>query len=390
MPKVKLVIQGDIGPSDPWMEEYLGDDGMFSAEDCQKFLSENADATEVEVELRSNGGYADVAFDIHDQLRNSGKKIIMVGYNVKSAAVAIFLAADKEDRSLTKLAPFLIHKATIDPWLLGNMNTDQLAALATELQEYDNKLLDLYVERTGADRDVLSSEMALDKCITAERAKELGFCSTILDGQVENKVQNSSTRFITPMVSQLVQNNKNKTAMSDKKTEERLNSFQAAIDKILNYMSGKKLSSVKNSEEKSVYFEGEKIGKDTVLFEDEEKTKPVTAGEMTIGKEVITIGEGGVVSEVKEAVAENADVAKVKAELEAERVKNAQLLKEIADSKALVENSKTETAKMLADMKSDFENLKKDLIGDSGNPPKPKPENNKPMSIADMAAARAR
>lgn len=392
MPKVKLVIQGEIAPSDPWMEEYLGDDGRFSAEDCQEFLAQNPDATEIEVELRSNGGYADEAFDIHDQLRNCGKTIIMIGYNVKSAAVAIFLAADKENRSLTKLAPFLIHQATIDPWMLGSMNTDELAALATELKEYDDKLLDLYVERTGTSREVLQAEMVLDKCITAERALELGFCNSILDGQVENKFKNSESRFVTPLISKYVQNNKSKNAMADKKMEERLNAFESTLKKIQNFMSGKKISSVKNSEEKSVYFEGEKIGKDTVLFEDEEKTKPVGAGEMSIGKEVITIGEGGVVSEVKEAVVENADVAKVKAELEFEKVKNAQLLKEIADSKALVENSKTETAKMLSDMKSEFENLKKELIGDTGgNPnPKPKPENNKQMSIADMAVARAR
>lgn len=391
MPRPKLVIQGDIAPSDLWMEEYLGDDGRFSAQECQQFLEENADATEIEVEIRSDGGYADEAFDIHDQLRNCGKKVFIVGYNVKSAAVAIFLAAEKENRSLTKLAPFLIHKATIDPWMLGSMNTDELAALATELSEYDNKLLDLYVERTGTDRAVLEAEMALNKSMTTDRALELGFCGQILDGKVENSSNGNVARFVTPMISKLVQNNKSKNAMADKKTEERLNAFQATLNKIQNMLSGKKVTTVKNSEDKSLFFDGEKIAKDTVLFEDEAKSKTIEAGTHIVGNETITVGEGGVVTEVKETEVENADVAKVKAELDAEKVRNAALVKEIADQKTAIENSNKETVKLIADMKSEFENLKKDLIGDDGKPPRaPKAENNGKMTIAEMAAARAR
>lgn len=390
MTRPKLVISGNIGPRDPWMEEWLGDDGMFSAEECQQFLENNADATEIEVEIRSNGGYADVAFDIHDQLRNCGKTVYIVGYNVKSAAVAIFLAAEKENRSLTKLAPFLIHKATIDPWMLGSMNTDELAALATELSEYDNKLLDLYVERTGADRSVLETEMSYNKSMTAARALELGFCSQILDGKVENSSSDKLGRFVTPMISQLVQNNKNKTAMSDKKTEERMNAFQATLNKIQNLLSNKKVSTVKNADDKSLYFDGDKIEVGTVLYEDEEKTKKAPAGSHTVGTQTIVVGEEGTVTEVKEKEVENADTDKLKKELDEEKVKNAALVKELADQKTAVENANKETVKLIADMKSEFENLKKDLIGDTGKPPKKEVENNGKMTIAEMAAARAR
>lgn len=390
MNRPKLVIQGYIGPSDQWMNEYFGEDGMFSSEECQAFLAENADATEIDVELRSDGGYADMAFDIHDQLRNCGKVVHIVGYNVKSAAVAILLAAEKENRALTKLAPLMIHQATIDPYSLGNMNSTQLAALATELKEYDEKLLDLYVERTGTDRKVLSKEMANDKSMTAERALELGFCGKILDGQVENK-STSEGRFVTPMISQFIQNNKNNTAMSDKKTEERLNAFQATLNKIQNLLGNKKATSVKNSEDKPLFFDGDKIAKDTVLFEDEAKSKTVEAGTHKVGNETITVGEGGVVSDVLEAQADDTELSQVKDELAQTKAENKRLQQLISESQNQVENANKETIKLMGEMKTEFENLKKDLIGDTGKSPK-KVENksDEKLSIADIAAKRAR
>lgn len=391
MNRPKLVIQGYIGPSDQWMNEYFGEDGMFSSEECQAFLAENADATEIDVELRSDGGYADMAFDIHDQLRNCGKVVHIVGYNVKSAAVAILLAAEKENRSLTKLAPLMIHQATIDPYSLGNMNTTQLAALATELKEYDEKLLDLYVERTGSDRKVLSKEMANDKSMTAERALELGFCGKILDGQVENK-STSEGRFVTPMISQFIQNNKNTTAMTDKKHEERLNAFERILKNIENRLGGKpKVSTVKNSEEKSLFFDGDKIAKDTILYEDEAKSKTVEAGTHKVGNETITVGEGGVVSDVLEAQADDTEFSQVKDELAQTKAENKRLQQLISESQNQVENANKETIKLMGEMKTEFENLKKDLIGDTGKSPK-KVENksDEKLSIADIAAKRAR
>ena len=363
---------------------------MFSAKDCQEFLTANASATEIDVELRSNGGYAGEAFDIHDQLRNCGKTVMMVGYNVKSAAVAIFLAADATNRSLTKMAEFLIHQATIDPWMLGDMNADELASLATELAEYDQKLLDLYVERTGTDVKVLAELMKSDKCITSEKAKELGFCATVLDGQVENNVKNHSSVYITPLIAKHIQNNKNKTVMTDKKHEETLSKMSALATKIENFFNPKpKISSVKNSDDKPLFFEGEKIAKDTVLYADEDKTTTVAEGAYKVGDETISVGQSGVVSEVKASEVENADVTKIKAELDAEKVKNAALVKEVSDAKAAVENSNKEVVKVISDFKTEFENLKKDMIGDTGGAAKPKIENNAKLSIAEMAAKMA-
>lgn len=394
MPRPKLNIEGYIGPNDIWMLEYFGDDEMFSAKQMREFLENNAEATEIEIEIRSDGGYIGEAMDIHDQLMNSGKTVFITGYNVKSAAVAIFLAAPSENRTLTKNAEFLIHCASIDPWMCGNLTADNMKELAAELEEYDLKIANLYVERTGQTLETIQAKMKEDKLMTAEDAKALGFCSTILNGaQAANVKNEQKAAFITPLAAKLIQNNK--SSMTNKKHEEQLSKFENLFKKFENLFSGKvKNQSTKTSDGTQIFYADDaELKKGTALFSDEAMTVTLEAKEYPMENgETLVVDEKGIISEVKPMEAENAELLKIQNELKEEKAKNIQLQKEFDEVKASAENAAKETKKVLSEIQSEFTNLKKDLIGDTGKPPKPTNSNDddKPKSIAEIAAARAK
>ena len=60
------------------------------------------------------------------------------------------------------------------------MRSNDLRQMADDLDRENEKFLDLYVERTGADREQLQSLMEEDRYVDMDQAKELGFVSTIL------------------------------------------------------------------------------------------------------------------------------------------------------------------------------------------------------------------
>jgi ATP-dependent Clp protease protease subunit len=59
-------------------------------------------------------------------------------------------------------------------------NANDLQKLAEELQAESDKILDFYVERTGAERETLLAKMDADTAFGMEEAKELGFIHEII------------------------------------------------------------------------------------------------------------------------------------------------------------------------------------------------------------------
>lgn len=161
---------------------WLGVDGM-SFETIDSFIEsipENDDT--IELRINSRGGDVMEGWAIYDKLRMTGKKIIsIIEGQCSSMASVLLLAAPLENRSGYKNASLLIHKPFIPPYTLaGAYNADELRNIADELESHTTKIVNLYVERTGSDEIVLRSLMDEDKYIDMEKAKELGFISTIL------------------------------------------------------------------------------------------------------------------------------------------------------------------------------------------------------------------
>lgn len=96
-------------------------------------------------------------------------------------ATVILLAAPLERRTAYAHSSLCIHDPYGDGALLkGKVTPERLESIAADLRAEKQKMLDLYVERTGQNSDVLEAQMATDSWFGPEKAMELGFISSIV------------------------------------------------------------------------------------------------------------------------------------------------------------------------------------------------------------------
>lgn len=162
------------------MMRWLGSDGVcFKGID--EFLASIAeDDDTIELRLHCEGGCVTEGWAIVDKLRASGKKITATVEGVCASMATVVLLAASERKAYPH-ASLLIHEPYIPEYTLADAyRAEDLQKLADSLNAETQKILDFYVERTGADRAELEALMSEDKFVDMERAKELGFISEIL------------------------------------------------------------------------------------------------------------------------------------------------------------------------------------------------------------------
>lgn len=160
---------------------------LFGAGDAVSFVSVDdfinsipEDDNEISLKINCRGGMIDEAWTMYDALRATGKEISaeVIG-EASSSATILLCAAARGRRTAHPNAKFLFHY----PFIAGlgmPARANDLENIARDLSEEETRLLDLYVERTGCDRDEMDALMREDRQVSAERAKELGFIDTIL------------------------------------------------------------------------------------------------------------------------------------------------------------------------------------------------------------------
>lgn len=160
---------------------------LFGAGDAVSFVSVDEfinsipeDDNEISLKINCRGGMIDEAWTMYDALRATGKEISaeVIG-EASSSATILLCAAAKGRRTAHPNAKFLFHY----PFIAGlgmPARANDLENIARDLSEEETRLLDLYVERTGCDREEMDALMREDRQVSAERAKELGFIDTIL------------------------------------------------------------------------------------------------------------------------------------------------------------------------------------------------------------------
>lgn len=154
-------------------------------EDVDKFVdSIPEDDNEIDIRLFCNGGSCMEGWAMYDRLRQSGKEIsVTVEGKAASMATVIMMAAPKKRRKCYQNASLCVHNPWMDAYYVGNCGratADDLQKAADSLREEQNRILDLYVERCGCDREEMQALMDEDKYIDPERAKELGLVDEIL------------------------------------------------------------------------------------------------------------------------------------------------------------------------------------------------------------------
>lgn len=151
--------------------------------DIDDFIGAMAEDDDViDIRLHCSGGLLSEGWAIYDKLRASGKKIkAVVEGKCASMATVVLMAAPKEERKAMPSARILVHNPWIAGYALGDAVTAQtLREEAERMQEEQDKILDLYVERCGCDREEMQALMDEDKTITVARAMELGLIGEVL------------------------------------------------------------------------------------------------------------------------------------------------------------------------------------------------------------------
>ena len=138
----------------------------------------------IDVHIHCNGGDVLEGWAIYDRLRATGKEITtIVDGTAASMATVILMAAPKERRKAYANAQILVHNPWLDPAWVGTngmATADDLEKAAANLKEQQDRILDLYVERCGCDREEMAALMAEDKFISVERAMELGMVGEVI------------------------------------------------------------------------------------------------------------------------------------------------------------------------------------------------------------------
>jgi ATP-dependent Clp protease protease subunit len=177
-----LKIYSAIMPEEDRMfMQFMGLDGV-SFKSIDEFIASVPDDDDtIDMRINSPGGVVPEGWAIIDKLRATGKKITATIEGDAASMAAIVLLAASERRAY-KHARLLIHDAYFPEYTLaGAYRAEDLEKLAASLEEDNQRALDFMVERTGADRATLEALMKEDKFIDMEQAKELGFIHEILE-----------------------------------------------------------------------------------------------------------------------------------------------------------------------------------------------------------------
>ncbi len=308
----KLYFNKDIiTDSDKCLHWCLTGDEGISFDDIQSFLDWiPAEDNTIQIEIHSCGGVCDEAYAMYDALRATGKEISCnVAGQCASSATIILLSAPLERRTMNEHAQLLIHSPYFPGGISGDMNQAKLRQYADALDNEKNKMIDLYVERTGKDRIALEAQMNLDDWFGGDKAVELGFVSHVIQPA-------SAVKKEVPII-----NNKNQENMKEKEKPSIAAAFRQlgvalgvvndepqAVDMVITTVTGVELTVEREEGDIQVGDQASPDGE--FVLED--------------GRQVTV--ENGVITEIKEEVT-NPDMNALQAE-------NEQLKAEIATLKA--------------------------------------------------------
>lgn len=182
------------------MQNWEGLNGVCY-KDIQEFLAQmDPDDKVIDIRIHCRGGDCIEGWAIYDALRRSKKQIyVTVEGECSSMATIILLAAPLERRTAYKNAHFCIHNPAV-PFLdtdypsrltADNLEkiTDQMDEQVRVLRQEEDKMVNLYVQRTNASRGELIALMKRDTYIDTDKAIELGFISKTLVPNTATKKQ---------------------------------------------------------------------------------------------------------------------------------------------------------------------------------------------------------
>lgn len=308
----KLFINKDIASDADKMRYWLTGEDSISFSDIQYFMDWiPSDDNRIDVEIHSCGGDCTEGYAIYDALRASGKEISckVVG-TCASMATVILLAAPLERRTAYQHSSLCIHNPYGDGAVLqGKITPERLESIASDLRAEKEKMLALYVERTGKAREILEAQMQSDSWFTPEKAIELGFISSIVPAI-------SAKKEVT---------NQNPIIMG--KTEKEVKVQSSLLDRLLRKCGYAKIEDVPAVALTLTTSTGEELSVEREEGEIQVGDPASPDGEHVLEDGRTVVVTDGVITEIREPSSEGDDVDALKAKVAELEAENAELKK---------------------------------------------------------------
>lgn len=317
---MKLYINKTIGnPSAAERWFFANDDQSFS--DVRSYLDYMSEFfpedNRIDVEIHSCGGDCTEGYAIYDALRTSGKELSCTVVGVAaSMATVILLAAPKERRFAYEHAQLLIHAPYIPEGRADELTIDKAEAVVQMLKSEKQKMLNLYVERTGGDAATIEAQMNAGTWFGAQKAVELGFIAGVV-----------------PATSAKEEKQKISTTKSEMKKE------KATIAQAFRMLGEALGLTAEQNDNNVVSLELTTSTGDTISIEREDGEPQVgdqtdaSEGEVTLEDgRILVIDADGIITEIKEAEPED----DTDSELEALKKEVNDLKEQLTQSQALV------------------------------------------------------
>ena len=319
----KLFINKDIAADSDKMKYWLSGEDSISFSDIQYFMDWiPADDNRIDVEIHSCGGDCIEGYAIYDALRASGKEISckVVG-TCASMATVILLAAPAERRTAYEHSRMCIHNPyAYGASLSGKITPERLESIASDLRAEKEKMLSLYVERTGQPRETLEAQMESDSWFSPERAIELGFISSIVPAlSAKKEVINQKT-------------------IDMAKTEKEVKVQSSLLDRLLRKCGYAKIEDVPAVAITLTTSTGDELNVEREEGEIQVGDPASPDGEHVLEDGRTVVVTDGVITEIREPSADE-DVEALKAQAEALNAKVEALMSE---NEELKKNAKTE------------------------------------------------
>ncbi|CAB5226138.1 Clp protease proteolytic subunit /Translocation-enhancing protein TepA [uncultured Caudovirales phage] len=364
---MKIVIDRPIGEKDSFADYYGEPQMCFSGAEMAALLQGSSDS-EIEVELRSPGGSVEQGLMIYDLLRNSGKKVKTVGYQLHSIASIIFLAGD--ERLISENATPLLHHPALLPWDLdGRLTANDLESIAEAIATLEGRMMSIYTERMGLNPEnaaLFDEKLQSEWTMTADDAVMWGLAT----GKIQTTANAAKIKGLFYSEKAIALKKPNTQYMDLSKALEELKGI--IKDAKASFTGKAKAGSVTTTSEtvKVLYFEGDQLESGKAVFIDEAMTTAAPAGSYEIdgGMTVLIETDESGVSTVTSITEESEDVEALKKENENMKAELEAMKKEKADAEAKAEAAATALKAMgetLTSLESKVQAFEKIVPGDT-------------------------
>lgn len=321
---------------------YIASSSFWGDETTPKQVQEAVDKVpegeELLVRISSYGGEVDAGETIYSILKNSGRTVVVeiIGQAYSMASV-IAMAGDTI--RIAENGQLMIH----NPWTYAEGNASELREKADELEKISTRLFAYYTERAPDNEEKLREYYDSEYIMDAQEAIAVGLVDEVIGASANARFYPMrAVATIKPSTKTKKENMKIDFAQLQKDLADGLARIEASLRK-----TGKAKAAMLETENGTLYYDGDTLEKGTAVFSDEAMTTPAADGDYVQNGITYTVADGAV-SAVD--TGEQTPEEKV-TELE-------QQVQTLTTELTSAKKRETDQAKALADVRTELEKIK--------------------------------